>query len=1157
MFNLAGCVRWQCAFALLVLLFVSVLPIAAQDATGRIIGIVTDPTGAVVPRAKVTVTNVATGAKSETTSGEDGSYQVLLLPIGAYTVAAEAQGFRRIVTGNQQLEINQSLKVDLKLEVGATTETVQVEANASGVETVNSTLGASVTTSQIVKAPLNGRNVMDLATLLPGVIPGVAGTSTTAGGTSFSIAGARTDSITFILDGGVNNNLLNNATVLNPNPDAVEEFRILTSNYTPEYGRNAGGIISVVTRSGSNDFHGSAYDYVRNKVFNANSFFNNELGLPKDTLKRNQFGATVGGPVLLPKFNGRNRLFFFVSYQGQRLSQLQNTGKNQVFTPAELNGDFSHSNAAQNGPDPNVVKFLQQNSFFQPNPALAAQGIIAPTKINSISQNYIKAGLLATSPTGFLVGQGSFTDSRDELTEKVDLVITQNDRLTVTLGSSRNPQLQPFNTAAYTPGFPDNYFVNHYYGSANYTKAFSPNIINEFRFTAQRNQGLQAVPATKLPTPSALGIGLTSDDPTGPPILGFLGSNTTAGFSPQGPTALIDNTYIWSDTFTWTKGRHGIKTGLSYTPYQNNTVYDFYVNGEFYFYGNQGGSFSTNDRADFLMGLPDELLQFPRAPSNIRTHNIAWFLQDEWKVRKNLTLTLGMRYEYSSPKIDTQGRSFSLGYGQQSTRFPNAPVGLLFPGDPQAPAGANFPDKNDWAPRFGFAWDPKSDGKMSIRGGFGVFYDILKGEDNLQFNGQAPFFGFADLFFDPLSANPTKESNYMSQPFVATGQPNPFPSQPPPKNLNFGDAGFLPIGGGGVYFVDPHLRTPYIYQYNLDVQRQLFANTTLDVAYIGSSSHKLTGLLDANPFVLGTTKRLFDTQSASSPGTFSYLDTFANVANANYNSLALGLRKRMSDTKYLGSVEYQFSYTYGKSMDNASGFRSRDSRVPTYNWGLFRGPSDFDLTHVISFAATWELPLAKAWANGPKRLTRGWTLYPIVSYRSGSPLDVLAALSRTRTKAGPSGVGDPELVRANLVSQINFTNIETYQKASNGRTGNFYFDPAAFERASLVALYNSGAAATNPALRTYGSLGRNAFRGPDRTNVNFTIGKITDLYGERTKLEIRADFFNLFNHAEFSNPSTSITSGVFGQISSTGVLNSGTAGDQQPRVIQLSARFTF
>jgi hypothetical protein len=343
----------------------------------------------------------------------------------------------------------------------------------------------------------------------------------------------------------------------------------------------------------------------------------------------------------------------------------------------------------------------------------------------------------------------------------------------------------------------------------------------------------------------------------------------------------------------------------------------------------------------------------------------------------------------------------------------------------------------------------------------------------------------------------------------------------------------------------------------LDVQRQLFANTTLDIAYIGSSSHKLTGLLDSNPFVLGTTTRLFDTQPGVASGSFSYLDTFANVANAHYNSLAVGLRKRMSDTKYLGSVEYQFSYTYGKSIDNASGFRSRDSRVPTYNWGLFRGPSDFDLTHVMSFAATWELPFAKAWADGPRRLTHGWTLYPIVSYRSGSPLDVTAGLSRTRTKPGPSGAGDPQLVRANLVSQINFTDIETYQKASNGRNGNFYFDPAAFERASLLALYNNNGAVTNAALRTYGTLGRNAFRGPDRTNVNFTIGKITDLYGERTKLEIRADFFNLFNHAEFSNPNTTITSGSFGQISSTGVLNSGTAGDQQPRVIQLSARFTF
>jgi hypothetical protein len=1124
-------------FLLLVLGLVS-LPLAGQDASGRIVGVVSDSSGGVIASAKVSVTNTGTGIKNETTSGTDGSYQVLLLPVGTYTVSAEAPGFRRSVVSSQPLEINQALKLDFKLDVGATTDTVQVEANASGVETVNATLGSSVTSNQIVNAPLNGRNAFDLALLMPGVIPAVAGPTTTAGGTGFSIAGGRTDSVTFLVDGGMNNNLLNNGAVLNPNPDAIEEFRILTSNYTAEYGRSGGGIISVVTRSGTNAYHGSAYEFLRNADLNANSFFNNELGLPKDTLKRNQFGGTVGGPIL------RNKLFFFASYQGQRQAQLQSSTKTQVFTPAELTGDFSKSNASGNGPDPNVVAFLKDNSFFQSNPTLAAQGIIDPTKINSVSQKYIKAGLLPTSATGFEIAQGAALDNRDELTEKVDWVPTSKDRLTVTLGSSRNPTTSPF-AFANVSGYSALNTLNHYFGGAAYTRTISSTMINEFRFTAQRNHGVQAVPASSLPTASALGVGITPDDPTGPPILGF-NSGANAGFSPQGPTALIDNTYIWNDTLSWTKGKHGIKAGFNYTPYQNNTIYDFYVNGEFFFYGTSGGSFSQNDHADFLLGLPDEFLQFPRAPSNIRTHNVSGFVQDEWKVRKNLTLTLGLRYEYSSPKLDTQGRSFSLALGQQSTVFPNAPRGLLFPGDPQAPRGSNFPDKNDWAPRLGFAWDPKGDGKMSIRGGGGVFYDILKAEDNLQFNGQAPFFGFADLFFNPLSANPTGESNYLSNPFVATGQPNPFPSQKPPKNLNFGDAGFLPVGGGGVYFVDPHLRTPYIYQYNLSVQRELARNLTLEASYIGSNSHKLTGLIDANPFVLGTTTRLFNSQPGQA-GNFSYLDEFANVADAHYSSLVAGLSKRMSDVKYLGMMGFQLSYTYGHSIDNASGFRSRDGRVPSYNWNQFPGSSDFDLRHYVAFSGSWELPFAKAWTDGPRRLTRGWTVYPIITYRTGATMDVLAGLSRTSTKPGPSGAGDPQIVRANLVSPIHYDDPEAFQTSSNGRTGNFYFDPSAFERASLLALYNNNAAVTNPALRTYGTLGRNAIYGPDRLNTNLTISKITDIYKERVKLDIRADFFNLFNNAQFNNPNTTITSGTFGQISSTG----------DPRIIQLSARFTF
>lgn len=1104
----------------------------AQDATGRVVGVVSDPTGSVIPKVKVTAINVATNVTVDTLSNNDGSYQIPLLPIGSYRVSAEAVGFRKVLTEALKLDINQSLKVDLKLEVGSVTETVQVESSATGVETISATTGSVVNATTIHEAPLNGRNVMSLALLAPGVIPQTS-TNLVAGGTGFSIAGQRTDSMTFLLDGGLNTNLLNNGLVLNPNPEAIEEFRVLTSNYNAEYGRNAGGIISVVTRAGGNQFHGALYDFVRNSDFNANSFFNNQVGLQRDSTKRNQFGATIGGPVLIPKvFNGRNKLFFMISYQGQRLTQNQTSAKVNTFTPAELQGDFSHSNSAGNGPDANVVSYLQQFPYFQPNPALAARGIIDPTRINPVAQNYIKAGLIPTAPSGFLFSQSGFADNRDELTERIDFNITQSDHLSATLGSNRNPQTSPF-TYANVPGFPSSTLANRYLGSVNYTKTITPRLLNEFRFTAQRNHILQAVPAGKASTPNQLGVGIISDDPHGPTNLNF--TSLQAGYSVQGPTALIDNTYTWSDVLTWNRGTHNFKGGFSYTPYQNNTAYDFYVNGEFSFYGTGGGSFSQNDRADFLLGLPDEYLQFGRAPSNIRTHNIAGFFQDEWKVRRNLTLTLGIRYEYSSPKIDLQGRSFSLGLGQQSTVFSGAPKGLLFPGDANAPKGSNFPDKNDWAPRLGFAWDPKGDGKMSIRGGGGVFFDILKGEDNLQFNGQAPFFGAADLFFDPLSANPTKPSNYLSDPYGATGQPNPFPSRPPAPNINFNDAGFLPFGGGGVFFVDPHLRTPYIYQYNLSVQREIMHDTTLEVSYIGSSSHKLTGLVDANPFLPGTKTRRFNAQPGGSSSAFSYLDLFANVGSAHYNSMAIGIAKRMSDTRFLGNIQYQISYTYGHSIDNESGFRSRDGRVPAYDRNRFRASSDFDLTHYVAISGAWELPFAKAWTTGPKALTRGWELFPIITYRSGQTLDVFAGLSRSRTSVGPSGVGDPNLVRANLINQVTFFNPQG-QQVLKGRTGNFFFDPTAF-----------AAPVTNAAVPTYGTLGRNAFRAPDRANFDIAVSKSVFVYKEAARFEIRADCFNCLNHTEFGAPSTSINSAVFGQISTTA----------EPRIIQLAGRFIF
>jgi hypothetical protein len=978
-------------------------------------------------------------------------------------------------------------------------------------------------------------------------MPGVSeNNSGDTGAGSFNIGGGRADSVTFLLDGGLNNNLLSNRVVFNPNPDTVAEFRILTSNYTAEYGRNGGGIISVVTKSGTNDFSGSVFDFERNDRFNANSFFNKRDGLPRDLLKRHQFGGTAGGPIILPRFgeggrsiwNGRDKAFFFVGYQGQRQTSTTTTSSIAVFTPAELTGNFSLSNTTRTGPDAGVVSFLNAHPEYQPNPALRAQGIIDPSRINFVAQNYIKAGLIPTAASGRLKSQAAAASDFDELEMKFDFNVRKEDKLSITLGRTKIATLVPF-AFANVPGYPTSTGGPRSFANIGYTSVFSASLINDFRFTAQRDAQTQAVPTRKLPTGTELGINYISDNPTGPPNLSF-GSGLNIGFSVQGPTTLINNTFNWQDTVSWIKGNHSMKFGGDFSAYQNNTVYDFYVNGNFFFSGpaSSGGIGSGNDLADFLFGQPDEYFQFGEAPSDIRTKSVAGFFQDEWRMRRNLTLTLGLRYEYNQPKYDTRGRSFSIIAGQKSTRFPNAPRGLLFPGDAGAPKGSNFSDFNDFAPRFGFAWDPFGTAKTSVRGGFGVFYDVLKGEDNLQFNGQAPFFGFADLF-------PDTGPNVFSDPFGSVGQANPFPSRPPARNIDFDASGFLPFGGGGVYFVDPHLRTPYIYQYNLSLQRELHKDLIGEVSYVGSASHGLTALVDRNPFVLGTLHRVLNTAAGNDDFSFSYIDEFRNAGVANYNGLQVSLTKGYSETAFLGKTYFTLGYTWAHSIDTASGFRNRNSRVPTYNNALFRASSDFDVRHRITFGGGWDLPFDRTWSSGPKRLTQGWTLAPIFSYRTGFPLDVNGGLSRARSRPGPSGAGDSNLVHANLTGPLALLDPHIGQ-TFRSRAGNYYFNPALFTQTGLGGS-TCTPCATNPAIRTYGSLPRNAFRGPSRTNLDLSIIKMTPLWGEKARMEFRAEFFNILNSVQFRDPSTSITGGTFGQINTT----------FDPRIIQFGVKFIY
>lgn len=1093
---------------------------SAQDATGKVTGIITDPSGGVVSNVNVTVSNIATNVSKETMSNSQGAYQVLALPIGRYKVTATAPGFQPItVESTTALEINQTLRVDIQLQVGKITGEVTVEAAASQVETENPTVGSTVTGKAIFELPLNGRDTLDLLKTQPGITEG--NTDSAAAG-KYSIGGMRTDSVTYLLDGGLNNGLLNNGAIADPNPDAIAEFRVLENSYTAEYGRNAGGIVSIVTKSGTNSLHGTAYDYLRNNYFNANTFFNNQQGLSVPVLKRNQFGGTIGGPITIPKIiNGKDKLFFFFSYEGQRQTSLDiSPGKVTTFTPAEANGDFSGADPATVAA---VASFLQANPYYQANPNLAAKGIIDPARIDPVAKAYFKNGLIPTSASGYLFPQATATDKYNEYLGKFDYNITSKDSLSGTFTTRDRPQLFPFGSAGVTPasdvtGSPSDYENAAYTGTVTYNHTFTPALLNTFRFTAQRLNHHQAIPVGSQPIASQLGANLPSDQPTGAPILAFLGSNLNIGYSPQGPTTEIDNTYSLNDDLSWTVGSHNLKGGFYFNIYQNNTLYDFYINGAYYFYGPSTGVGSGVDFADFLMGNADEYLQFPKAPSNIRSHQYAGYLQDGWKVTKRLTLSLGVRYEYAVPKYDTQGRTFSFIPGLQSTRFVNAPPGLVFPFDKGAPRGSNFPDKNDWAPRFGFAYDVFGNGKTAVRGGFGMFYDILKGEDNLQFNGQLPFFSFADVF--PVTYTGTGLSS-LQDPFASAGAVNPFPSKPAVGTVNFADSGFLPFGGGGVYFVDPHLRTPYVFQYNLAVEQQLQRSMVLEVSYVGYDAHKLTGLVDQNPFVPGAANRVYD------DNIYSYLDTFENIGKANYSALQVNLRKRTADMGKFGSAFYTLGYTWGHEIDNESGFRERNSLVPYFNHDYFRASGDTDIRNTFTFSGGWDLPFDRLWNNGPKVLTRGWSIYPILTYRTGFPLDISANISTRRSSPGPSGAGDQALVRADISGPL--VTLDPHG------TGNLYFDPNLFSAPDTI-----------PGVYTYGTFPRNGLRGPTRTNLDLTVSKHF-IFREGMEVELRGDAFNIVNHTEFKSPDLTLTDPTFGVVSTT----------YDPRILQLALHVQF
>jgi len=1154
----------RCRFIFAGLLAIAlVAPLAGQVATGSIAGRITDASGSIVVGATVELTSIDRGTVTTTTTNDAGLYLFPTVQPGDYRFNVQREGFKQAQLAKVTVDVGAHIEENFKLEIGSVKESVTVASEANLVDTVSSTVSSVVTGAPIEDLPLNGRDTLQLALTQPGVLPSaINGGNVAAGvpGGLFTIAGGRDNAITYLLNGGDNTSVTYGVPVVDPNPDTVAEFRVIENNYSAEYGRSNGGIISVVTKSGTNQVHGTAFDYLRNTDFNANNFFNQSTPgeyQPRPILRRNQFGGTIGGPITLPKLvNGKDRFFFFFGYQGQRQNSVLVGPQVTTYTPAELAGNFSQ--AVNGGPPPGLVSFLQAHPYYQSNPALAAQGIINPASIDPVAQAYIKNNLVPTSPTGTLTPNGPALDNRDEFTIKTDFNITSTDRLSITLVRFHNPQDYPFTVASgftsvpNVPGYPGADKFDNYFGNIAYTKIISPSVVNEFHFTAQRDNNSLNNPAATLPTPSELGINITSDDAIGPTQIILTASNLGLGFNINGPADYADTTYVYADSLSWIHGKHSFKMGASAGWVQNNAYFAYQSVGGFQFDGPYGIGSGT-DLADFLLGIPDIYSQYPKAFSAVRSHQLAGYFQDEWKLATNFTLTLGLRYEYSSPKSDPQQRNYTIIPGDQSVKFPNAPLGLVFPGDPGAPSvGVNFPDRNDWAPRFGFAWDPFRQGKTSIRAGFGVFYDVILAQDNQFQNGTPPFHSAAYIAFSPSEIPANGPATFLSDPFGTSGTINPFPSKPVSSNLNFATAGFLPFGPSSV-FINPNMRTPYTYQYNFSIQQQLVGGMGFEIGYVGSSSHKLIATVDQDPFILGTTTRILNTQPGLQiPGAYAQMPaTFGNYADANYNGLVVSLTKRTGELHGFGHVFFTTSYTWSHNLDDADGFARTSNQVSYYNQHQFYTSADSDIRDRFVLSGGWELPFANLWSSGPKRLTTGWTLDPIFTDQSGLPASVTAGLYQDGVTPGPSGDGDQNLVQPNWsggnVQTYNPRQEQTLTIAGSTVTGHYFFNPSGLY---LPACFSSSAPPGTPGgcpAPTYGTLQRNAFRGPGLVNLDLALEKKTNLT-ERIQLNFRAEFFNALNHTEWQTPATtSFTSPLLGQITST----------MNPRIGQLALRLVF
>jgi hypothetical protein len=1059
--------------------------ISLAQSTGTIVGTIHDPTSAVLPGVNVTIRNVDTGLTRTLQTDVNGIYSAPLLPVGNYEISAQAQGFATIVRTGVQLLVAQTAQVDFAMKISNVQEKLEVSGDAPLVDTQSVSLGNVEVAQRIEDLPLNKRDFYQLAVLQPGVLPpyanrGSVGVPLAAGEMQSQpeVNGLRESNNYSILDGAfINDPYYNTATVV-PNPDAIAEFKMQTNLTSARYGRGAGAVINIVTKSGSNKIHGGAYDFERSDIFDARNYFVSNVPF----LQRQQFGANVGGPIKTDKS------FFFVSYEGLR----QREGDPMTATVPSMQDRSGNLSDQPSG----IINPFTGLPFGGPEN-------FDPTLINPLAQKVldlypIPNDGLTTWSGAPLGGQGS-----DQGIVRWDQTLSQRQSLGARYIFQRQTALKNFNQFAFsgpvdTPGFPErdkdvtsNIVVWDTFAT---TK-----LVNDLRFAYQRNTDVVGRPTNPL---GHYGFGFTfpqaGDAAYGDvfPQLG-LGGYSSIG-NADGDVFRTYSVFQVQDTITFNHGKHSIALGGEINRMLLDSKAYFVRMGVYYFLGYESG----NPVADMLLGMPSLFADTLGDPSrDYRSTGLNGFFEDTYHLRPGFTVTLGMRYELQTAPIETDNRlaMFSpanAAAGVISTLHPEAPPGMVFSGDPGFPRSLVPTRKKNFGPRVGFAWDVFGNGKTSLRSGYGIFYDqapIMAYVDSSLNPPQSPLYYYSPNPFAPnVMSNPVVGISYIPQTQAQADTPG---TQVPPLPNMFGP---------GITNV-----SPYVEQWNLSIERAVTSDLGLTVAYVGNSGTHLLGTVDANQpqFIPGNTNALNAQQRRPYPLYSLNFDHMTGFSS-NYNALQVSANKRLRH-----GVGFVASYTWSKTIDYDSQsltyFHIQGQPVlpqNTFDLHAERGLSAFDVPQRLVISGTWQFPGFDKRQEGLARLIGGWELSGIFSANSGFPFTVVDSLNPSFTEEyGPTD-------RPNLVGNPN----------AGPHTVAKWFNTGAFQALSP----GDG----------FGDAGRNIVRGPGIQNLDLSLAKNIDLR-EPYRLQFRAEFFNALNHANFLPPINDIASPNFGQITQTSTDN--------------------